>query len=81
MKLQKLLETINRLPELGRGPEPMTDELIDELVMVKGLPEADMRFIQKIGGMYLKSQEVFILPTQINYHRLKPHSPSGSKCR
>ena len=71
MNKQKLLDMLRRLPNLTEGPEPLTDELVRDLVKRYRWPELDLRFIRKIGGMYLDSEKAFILPRQINY-RMPP---------
>lgn len=63
--LKKIVQALLPKP----GLEPLTEDLIEELVQQKGMAEVDLRFIRKIGGRYLRSREAFILPRQINYRR------------
>jgi hypothetical protein len=48
---------------LGQGTEPLTDELIRELV-AKGWQEQELRSMKETGAMYSRPRNSLIFPTE-----------------
>lgn len=44
---------------LREGQEPITDDLIKELVKKHGMPEGDLRELQKMGATYCREKNSF----------------------
>lgn len=51
---------------LREGQEPLTDELIQELVKKYGMPEGDLRELQKMGATYCRERNSFHTIPQAN---------------
>jgi hypothetical protein len=51
---------------LGKDNEPLTDELIEELIKTQGIPENDLRELQKMGATYCRPHNSFFTPPEFN---------------
>jgi len=47
---------------LGEGLEPLTNELIDELVRVQKMPKKDLLKFQKQGAQYSRPRNSIVFP-------------------
>ena len=65
MKNEQAIETFERV-FLGKGSEPLTDELISELVKTEGIPENDLKELQKLGAVYHRDKKSFTLPPEFD---------------